>query len=228
MKVVERQEPFLVKADAREVLHGGMHVRRAEDEELLRPAVALEADDVAVQMQIHLAPHADRERGRFRLVQALERRALLPEGIVGRMAAHLRGVVPFEEPRGALRRLRIDHPCVLVVPDARELAGDAARVGRGAVGVDVAVVGCDAGETRRVLVRHAPLHARIVGLADAADAAVGPLLRRDPADHLDEVALLVAVHVAVLALGAAAAAHIHVHIRVPLLEVPLDRPGLAP
>jgi hypothetical protein len=76
--------------------------------------------------------------------------------------------------------------------------------------------------------RHQPLRHGVVGLADAADAAVAPGLPRDPGDQLDIVLLLGEIHEGEFTFGTTRAAHVGVHIGVALLDVPFDRSGLAP
>ena len=94
--------------------------------------------------------------------------------------------------------------------------------------VDEPVIGRDAGKAGRIPGRHQPLCHGVVGLADAADAAIAPGLPRDPPDQLDIVLLLVAIHEGEFAFGTPRAAHVGVHIGIALLHVPFDRSGLAP
>src|SRR6185312_335482 len=70
-------------------------------------------------------------------------------------------------------------------------------------------------------------HAEI-GLADAADLAVRPLLSAEPFDDVVEVFLLVAIEQAEFAARLAAAAHVHVGVDVAVLQIEIDRAGLAP
>ena len=97
-----------------------------------------------------------------------------------------------------------------------------------AILVDQPVVGRDAGEAGRVACRHQPLRHGVIGLADAADAAVAPGLLCDPGDQLDVVLLLGGIHESEFAFGAARTAHVRMHIGVALRHVPFDRAGLAP
>ena len=114
------------------------------------------------------------------------------------------------------------------VPDRAIRAVDAAVIIRAAILVDQAVIRRDAGEAGRVVGRHQPLRHGVIGLADAADAAVAPRLLHDPVDQLDVVLLLVKPHEFELAFGAARAAHVGMDIGVALADIPFDRPGFAP
>ena len=114
------------------------------------------------------------------------------------------------------------------VPGRTVAAENAAVIVGAAVLVDEPVVGRDAGEAGRVARRHQPLRHGVVGLADAADAAVAPGLSRDPGDQLDIVLLLGGIHESEFAFGAPRAAHVRMHIGVTLSDIPFDRAGLAP
>ena len=197
--------------------------------QLARTAGAAEAFDVAARMEIDLAPDAHRVERHGDLVQSLPGAARAPEFVVGRMRADHRIEVGFlHARRGAVRRKAVDD-AVLVPPVAgNELARDAAGVAGGAVGIVEAVVGAEARERRRLHDAHPPLRHAEVRLADAADLAVRPRLCRDPLDHVVEVALLVRAEELEVAARLPRAAHVHMDVRVALLDVELDRPGLAP
>src|SRR5262245_14752089 len=82
---------------------------------------------------------------------------------------------------------------------------------------------------RWILHGHEPLRDAVVGLADAADLSIRPLLRCDPFDDFVEVALLVRAPQAEFTAGDPRAANISVYVSVAvLLDVPVDRPSLAP
>src|SRR5262249_8533477 len=91
------------------------------------------------------------------------------------------------------------------------------------------VIGRDAGEVRRVLHAPEPLRDAVVGLADAADLSLRPLLRCDPFDDFVEVALLVPAPQAQFTPRDPPAPNIRVYVSVAvLLDIPLDRSSLAP
>ena len=81
--------------------------------------------------------------------------------------------------------LHVDH--LVLGPELLELAQDAAVVAGVAVAVVLALPGDDRGQVRRVLSRHAPLVAGVVGDPQHADLAVAPRLRPRPFDALVEV-----------------------------------------
>src|SRR6185437_3684354 len=145
----------------------------------------------------------------------------------GRVALHLSGIVVLDEALLAVIGIAVERPH-LIPPARRIIARDAAGVRGIAIGIDMPVIGRDTAEMRRVLRRHEPLRAREVALADAADLAVRPALRRDPFDDLVEIALLALALIAILAARAAGTAHIHVDVGVALFEIPADRSRLAP
>ena len=204
-------------------------VARAGDHELLRRLDLLVAEDVAAQVQAHLAPVSDRQHRALDFVEPPVGRARAPEFVVERVLDDGADEIEFHR-----RPAVLAGQAVLVVgaqrrvPDRAVAAVDAAVVVRSAILVDEAVVGRDAGEPRRVVGRHQPLRHRVVRLADAADAAVAPALLDDPGDHFEIVLLLVETHEFEFAFGTARAAHVGVDIGVALADVPFDRAGLAP
>ena len=206
-----------------------MHVLGAGDDQLLRRGDALVAEDVAAQVQPHLAPVADREHRHADVVQPPIGRALAPEFAVERVLGDRADQVePHRRAAALIGRAVHVVDAQVAVPVRAVAAIDAAVIVRAAVLVDEAVIRRDAGEAGRVQGRHQPLRHGVIGLTDAADLAVAPALARDPGDQLDIVLLLDRIHEAELALGAAGAAHVGVHIGVAVLDVPLDRAGLAP
>ncbi len=206
-----------------------MHVPGAGDHELLRRAHLLVAQDIAAQVQSHLAPVPDREHRYPDVLEPPEWRALAPPVVVQSVLGDRADEV--EPHRGApalARRAMLVVGAQRRVPVRTVAAENPAVVVRAAVLVDEPVIRRDAGKPRRIERRHQPLRHGVVGLPDATDAAVAPGLPRDPGDQLDIILLLGAVHEAELALGLSGAAHVGMHIGVALFDVPFDRPGLAP
>ena len=229
MQIVERQQLLFVKFDLIEHAVRFEGVARAGDHEFLRRFHLLVAEDVAAQVQSHLAPMADRQHRALDFVEPPVRRAHAPEIVVERMIDHLadqiechrRPAMPPGEAMlivGAQRR----------VPDRTVRAVDAAVIIRAAILIDQAVVRHDTGEARRVVGRHQPLRHGVIRLADAADPAVAPCLPYDPGNQFEIVLLLVRPHELELAFGLAGAAHVGMHVGVTLADIPFDRPGLAP
>src|SRR5512138_2252118 len=179
-------------------------------------------------MQLDLGPDADREHRYLDLVELLEGRALLPERAVERMLVGFVGKIPRQHLRRAARGILVQRPQLAVIPGAGELARNAAGIRDAGIGIDQPVIWRDTGEVRRVLRRHEPLRHRVIGLPDAADLAVRPWLLRHPLDHIEEVGLLLAVEESILPARTARAAHIHMDEGITVIEVPLDRAGLAP
>ena len=128
----------------------------------------------------------------------------------------------------AVGRMAIDDAILVPPIAAEEIAQHAALIDRGAIGIVEPVEGGDAGERRRLLDRHPPLRHAEIGLADAADFAVRPVLVAEPFDDVVEIFLLVAVEQAEFAARLAAAADVHVGVDIAVLHIELDRPGFAP
>src|SRR5262249_31826932 len=130
--------------------------------------------------------------------------------------------------RRTARRKAVDE-AVLIPPIAGEkIAGNATVIGAGAVKIGQAVVRGDTGKRRRRKRGHKPLQHAEIGLADAADLAVAPGLSANPFNDVVKILLLAPAEKFKFAAGTATTAHVHVDIRVALLDVPLDRAGLAP
>jgi len=154
--------------------------------------------------------------------------ALAPEIIVEWMLAEDAGEISVLVARRAARRIKVDEAVLVPPVAAEEIAGDATVMRAGAIRVGQSIMRAETGQRRRRLRAHEPLHHTEIGLADATDFLVRPGLRADPFDHVVEVVLLTPAEEFELSAGAAAAAHVHVHVGVALLDVPFDRPGLAP
>src|SRR5438552_17405909 len=108
------------------------------------------------------------------------------------MRAHQRIEIGFLHPRLRAVGGKTVDDAVLVPPVAREeLPGDAALVARGAVGIVQSVVGAKARERRRRDDAYPPLRHAAVRLAEAADLAVRPGLRRNPLAHILDIVLLI-------------------------------------
>ena len=133
-----------------------LDVTAAKNEQLLRSANALEADDVAVEMQVDFAPHTDRERRHGCCGQAFGRRPFFPKGVIEVVAAGLKRVIVWDLARRAGFWILVQ--IANQIPPADGIvAGNAAGVSRRVIGIDVAVVRCDACEMRRMLRCHEPL-----------------------------------------------------------------------
>ena len=180
-------------------------------------------------MQAHLAPVPDRQNGHLDLAQPFEGGALAPpcivEGVLGDGRRRDRTA------SAAVRcRRRDDAGCrragwrTTTIGSCRKCRRDNSSSGTGRRVRHRAR--CRRG--RAGSSRHQPLRHGVIGLSDAADAAVAPGLAGHPGDQLDVILLLGAIHESEFALGAARAAHVCVHIGVALPHVPFDRPGLAP
>ena len=63
--VVERQQISFVELDAGEFGDGLIHVGAAQNQKFLGTGDALKAENIAIQMQVDLAPDADRIDGDF-------------------------------------------------------------------------------------------------------------------------------------------------------------------
>jgi hypothetical protein len=118
-------------------------------------------------------------------------------------------------------------------PHVEKLRGivDAALVADVAVEIDRAVALADAPEVRRLRAGGLILAPAEVGIADHADIAVAPRLRRDPLDEIVAVGALLLVEPLPLAFGEAAAAALCDHVHVALGDVERGRArldGVAP
>ena len=85
MPIVERQQLLLVEFDLIELVMRLVHVLGAGDDELLGRSDFFEAEDVAAQVQTHLAPMPDRQHRHLDLAEPFERGALAPPVVVERV-----------------------------------------------------------------------------------------------------------------------------------------------
>ncbi len=226
--IVERRQHVLVKFDAGEFRRRRPGVRYSGHAQLLRPARAQIAVDVAARVQLHLAPDPARIERHLDAIEHFEGAAFAPERVIGRMLGEHAREVGVLIARRAARRIAIDETVLIPPVTGKEIARDAAMVGAGAVGVRQSVMRAETGERRRRQRAHEPLQHAEIRLTDAADLVVRPGLRADPFDHVVKIVLLAAAEKFELSAGAAAAAHVHVDVGIALLDIPFDRPGLAP
>src|SRR5215831_19995380 len=179
-------------------------------------------------MQLHFCPDAARIERDFDAIEHFPRAALTPKIVVRRMRSHHGRQISFLFTCRTAGRKAIDET-ILIPPIAGEkVAWDAAMIGAGTIEVRQAVMCSNACQRRRRECGHKPLQHAKIGLADAADFAGAPRLPTNPFDDVVEVLLVPAAEKFECTGGTAAAPHVHVNVSVALLDVPLDRTGLAP